>query len=522
MTAVHRPRGVAPATLRRVTRPARSVTLVAVDQEAPLPQDVRLQLQHGRREVRLPLSAGLRARGLARHEPSVVPRPGTVTAAAAATAVVAGSTGSPRVLALVTGLVCLLLLTALPTRALIGLFVASTFVTRYGLSVGGATLRAEYVTGVLLALALLHRYARCPPDARSRALLTMLVAYLGYSTAITMLMAPSPESSATVLAWYLSDCLILLALMRVPDLVRTLVRLGTGVACAHAAFGVAAWLLASAGGPRWFVQDDPAYGGVAAYGLSFEANIFAGVTCIWAVVALASPGPWVARGVRGGLLGLAPVVALVSHTRAALAALAVGVLVLLIARTSGQVRRKVLPVTAGMAALVAAALAVGVPGTDEIANKFAQSFDVNTPNARIRIDNNAVALADLDPTSTVLGLGTNTYGQRHVQRAPDGSLVPSYVGSLPLQVLYDTGLVGLAVLTIGLVRASRRRLRPGLGNAVLAALLTMSLSTSFFWFATTWVFLLIGCSDLVERVDPGDPSPDGSSGARPQAVRAWT
>lgn len=431
-----------------------------------------------------------------------------------ATAVAVGATGSSVVGALVAGIVVLLLLTGLPTGVLVGLFVASTFVTRFGIDVAGRTVRAEYVAGVLLALSLLHRYARAPSDQRARAVLLTLTAYLVYSTAVTVLFAPSPSASATVLAWFASDCLILLALVRVPDLVPLLVRWGTCLACGHAALGISAWLLANAGGPQLLVQIDPAYGGLAAYGLSYEANIFAGITCTWAVVALASPRAWVPGGVRIALLGAAPVVALVSHTRAAIVALGVGVLVLLLVRSSGQVRRKIVPALLGMVALVSLGLVVGVPGTGEIVGKFAQSLDINSPNTRLRIDNSLVAVHDLRPSTSVLGLGTNSYGQRHSYRAFGGELVPSYIGNLPLQVLYDTGLVGMLLITVGLRVASRQRARPGPGTAVLATLFTVSLSTSFFWFAATWVFILVGCADLTDEADPLEGGTEGHAAGR--------
>jgi len=425
-----------------------------------------------------------------------------VTGVVIATAAAVGATGSPVVAALVAGVVVLLLLTGLPTGVLVGLFVASTFVTRFGIEVAGRTVRAEYVAGVLLALSLLPRYARAPFDQRARAVLLMLTAYLLYSTAVTVLFAPAPAASATVLIWFASDCLILLALVRVPDLVPRLVRWGTCLACGTAVIGVSAWLLANAGGPQLLVQPDPAYGGLAAYGLSYEANIFAGITCTWAMVALVSPRAWVPSGVRVSLIGLAPVVALVSHTRAALIALGAGVLVLLLVRSSGQVRRKIMPALLAMGALGSVVLVAGVPGTGKIVDKFSQSLDVNSANTRLRIDNSLVAVDDLRPSTAILGLGTNSYGQRHLQQAVDGSLVPSYIGNLPLQVLYDTGLVGLLIIGIGLWVASRKRALPGPGAAVLTTLFAVSLATSFFWFAATWVLVLVGCADLTDESDP--------------------
>lgn len=432
-----------------------------------------------------------------------------LTVAAAGLALAAGLTGSPVVLTAVLAVVVLGLLTLLPTNALVGLLVLSTFVTRYGIDIGGLTLRPEHVAGGLLAVALLRRGVPGDADRRHRVLRNTLVVYVLYSTVITVLFAPSPASSATVLLWFAADCLILSALLRVPGATRTLVRQGTVLAVLQAVLGLLLWVVANLGGPAWNVQADVAYGGLAAYGLSYEANIFAGITCVWAVIALASPRAWVAPWVRAALLVLAPLVALASHTRTAVLALVAGLLVLLLSRTSGESRRKAVGALVGMAVVVPLALLAGVPGTTEIADKFARLVDPTSPNAQLRLDATAVALDDLGMPSVLAGLGTNSYGQRHIRQSFDGQLVPDYLGNLPLQVLYDTGLVGALVLITGLLLAGRGRRYPGRGTAVLATLLVVSLGTSFFWFAGMWIFVLIGCDDLAEAVPGQDQPPLG-------------
>ncbi len=420
-----------------------------------------------------------------------------VPLAAALVALAAGLSGSPTVAVAVAGTVLLGLSTLLPVTALLALFLLSTLSTRYGIQIAGLTLRGEYVAGVLLALALLRQRSAGPVDARRRAVLLTLLIYLVYATSVTILFAPSPTRSLTVLLWFASDCLILGALLRVPGLTRTLVRQGTVIAAAHAVFGIVAWVTASVGGPVFGVQIDPSYGGLAAYGLSYEANIFAGVTSVWTVVAMSSPREWTLRATRPALLVLAPVVALISHTRTALIALVAGLVVLLVGRTSGQARKKAMSALAGLVLVIPLGLATGLPGTAEIAGKFARTLDPGSPNASLRLETSAVALEDLRFSTSVLGLGTNSYGQRHLRRADDGSLAPGYLGNLPLQILYDTGLVGAGILVSGLFGATRRRAHAARGTAILVTLLVVSLSTSFFWFAATWVFVLIGCDDLI-------------------------
>jgi len=137
-----------------------------------------------------------------------------VPLAAALVALAAGLSGSPTVAVAVAGTVLLGLSTLLPVTALLALFLLSTLSTRYGIQIAGLTLRGEYVAGVLLALALLRQRSAGPVDARRRAVLLTLLIYLVYATSVTILFAPSPTRSLTVLLWFASDCLILGALLR--------------------------------------------------------------------------------------------------------------------------------------------------------------------------------------------------------------------------------------------------------------------------------------------------------------------
>lgn len=111
-----------------------------------------------------------------------------------------------------------------------------------------------------------------------------------------------------------------------------------------------------------------------------------------------------------------------------------------------------------------------------------------------RLDHITPALDDWK-TSPIIGLGAESYGQRHAEVS--GS--PAYLNIMALAVLYDSGIVGLvALLVMGLLvaralwRASGDRGRTGLAAAYLgslAVLLVAYQATNALHFALNWLLL---------------------------------
>ncbi len=103
-------------------------------------------------------------------------------------------------------------------------------------------------------------------------------------------------------------------------------------------------------------------------------------------------------------------------------------------------------------------------------------------------------------TSPLLGLGTNSFGQRYYD--PSQKNAPDYLGTLFGQNLYDTGIVGLGlILALIFLQVKKglkflklssdpkyKTLMKGLLIAFLA-LVAMYQSTAAFWFGFNWIYL---------------------------------
>ncbi len=103
-------------------------------------------------------------------------------------------------------------------------------------------------------------------------------------------------------------------------------------------------------------------------------------------------------------------------------------------------------------------------------------------------------------TSPLLGLGTNSFGQRYYD--PSQKNAPDYLGTLFGQNLYDTGIVGLGlILALIFLQVKKgvkflklssdpkyKVLMKGLLIGFLA-LIVMYQSTSAFWFGFNWIYL---------------------------------
>jgi len=103
-------------------------------------------------------------------------------------------------------------------------------------------------------------------------------------------------------------------------------------------------------------------------------------------------------------------------------------------------------------------------------------------------------------TNPLLGLGTNSFGQRHYD--PSQENAPDYLGVLFVQNLYDAGIVGLGLLLALIILQVKRgvkflKLSPdpkykalmkGLLIGFLALIVAYQ-STSAFWFGFNWIYL---------------------------------
>jgi hypothetical protein len=118
-----------------------------------------------------------------------------------------------------------------------------------------------------------------------------------------------------------------------------------------------------------------------------------------------------------------------------------------------------------------------------------------------------MALEDMHGIHWIVGNGINTFGQRHEDPTQKG--VPGYISSLPIQLLYDTGLVGVGLFLVFVVSLYRRVPRARLSLAVpvgVSVSITMSF-TSTLWFSTTWIIaaILVRAFAPLALSDPAAP-----------------
>ncbi len=125
-----------------------------------------------------------------------------------------------------------------------------------------------------------------------------------------------------------------------------------------------------------------------------------------------------------------------------------------------------------------------------------------------RLDRIPMALKDL-PRDPVIGLGANTFGQRHADASQGGA--PDHIAILALAALYESGIVGVAGLTIGFVlillalwRASEHPGMAPMAAAYLGALVCLLVAyqaTNAINFAQIWLFAGAGLA-FASRATP--------------------
>jgi O-antigen ligase len=275
-----------------------------------------------------------------------------------------------------------------------------------------------------------------------------------------------------------------------------------GFVAATALVGCGAWMVASVAPSSTFgVQMEGLTGAPAAYGLAFEANIFAGICAVWLVVDVL----YVSRErisnalVIRGLLGSG---VLVSLTRAAALGAIVGMVVG--AMSTRRTRR------VASSALFVAGLAVGavfligptVPLLRPIAEKGSQLVDLDSSTSIVRRVSWDLAIEDLSGEELLLGRGVNTFGQYHEDPSRPTENVPGYLSNVFLQVVYDVGIIGTTLLVAGaavLLRRLPRRDARLLGVIACAAI--VGAATSPIWFANWWVLVGLAAS-AGQKVEP--------------------
>jgi O-antigen ligase len=259
-------------------------------------------------------------------------------------------------------------------------------------------------------------------------------------------------------------------------------------------------LISTVGGVDFGTQREVITGARSAYGLSYESNVLAGLMATWVFIALTSQDPATGR-VRALLIAFGTAAMLLAYTRAAVLGLVAGVAVW--AAFGGWLaRRRLVRVAAVAAALALAAVAVVPTVTTPLYDKLSSASPFSSSTGAVRVTSWSLALGDIGGGRWLAGLGVNSYGQRHLDFTKPGTNTPGYLGNLPLQIVYETGVVGVLLVAAALA-SLRPMLGPRRGRALgLLVLYTCTaIATSPFWFGSSWILIALAVLAELERSD---------------------
>jgi hypothetical protein len=377
---------------------------------------------------------------------------------------------------------------AIGVRRLVLILIVTTFVTRFRIVLGGFHFMPEHVVLLiaLISLAMSMRLDRVWAVLRSPTVM-LLGLFIVWGGAVSFMRAPERTSSLAIVGWLALDWLILVLAMAAIDDSAKIERVGAAAAVGAAAVAIVLWGLSSAGLIAFGTQQETLTGARAAYGLSFEANILASTMAIWLFLILTGARSARFRMIAFALLGTALVLSL---TRAAIIGLVLGLVVWAVLEGKVATRRVLRSLAA--AAVAIALLSVVAPSvTAPFTKKIAAAVDFSSGTGHLRVGSWSTALGDIHGSGdALLGLGMNTFGQRHLDQTTPELDRSYYLGNLPLEIFYDTGLVGVLLIlaAIATMRPLRRE-HPGRAVGLIVLYVVCSIATSTFWFGSTWLLI---------------------------------
>lgn len=397
-------------------------------------------------------------------------------------------------LALTFGLATLPFSTLTTLLVILTAFSGAAFI----LPLGGVNLRPEtLLIPVALVSAVVHGKLGRFVYWMTRPFSLWLLAFIAVSAAVSVLNAPDVGSSLNIVAWYLLNLIVLALALTAwgDDRAALYVRLKFCAALTVVS-SLVGWLVLQATGVEWLAVMD-ADSGARATGISFEPNILAGYAALWLYI-LITQAKRPSRGEWWLIAGCVVVIPL-TGTRAAIVALVAGLAVVLLAMPRLIPRLVPIAVLAGVGLVVIVALYPAI-----VTDTFARFTDLAFSNqtATFRYDVWDTAWLDISSSGNwVFGHGTNTYGQWHYLSTDPTKTTPGYLGNLPLQTLYDTGVLGVVLLlgaALSLLHGSTRKGRARrVGALVTFTLIAIACNPMFL--ASFWLFA--GLALAKDKVD---------------------
>jgi hypothetical protein len=391
--------------------------------------------------------------------------------------------------------------------------VAATFVNRFKFAAAGAHLRAEdlIVLSLLISLLLRDREREQLDRGDGPSLASVashpaslfLLAYVVWGLVASYFFSPQFGPSFRIDIWLALDWLIMVTLVSAFASSGAMFRTGW-----H--FGVAAFVIADilyVIGPKIHFGTQLAQGALSTtnstYGLSYESNILGSTAAVWLLLALSHQGLSLRRRGYGDVSWLALLATtgalVLSFTRAAIVGIAAGLLVWGVidgGPARQRILRRVVPAVLIPVAFLALVPSLGGP----VFHKFAHLLTLSSGTGAERLVTVSNALPDLRHLNWVFGLGINSYGMRHEVSVVLGQSSTGYLGAFPLEVVYDTGAVGLMLLSgAWLSLRPWRSAQPGRAVGATVVFLVCSLTTSPFWLGCSWLLIALALAADLQR-----------------------
>jgi len=425
------------------------------------------------------------------------------------------------------------------TFVLIAAVVVSSFLGRYDVPVAGFRVRVEQVVPVVLAAwMLVHPTLRRAFFHAARHPVPLVYgAFVAWNLVSTLVFSPSVVWSSSILVWLTIDLLLLISLMAVAAGANFADRLGRASVVPWGLVGFAAFAAANLtrGHVALGADFDYLYEVYVARVTAIEANIYASILVFWTLLAITRRG--IGRLETAAIAVAVPLGLIASQTRTAVFSLLLGLAVfavyaLLTDRRPARERwRRILPAGIVAATIVVSYGVMAAAGGTEPADRTLSATAAPSPGATrepdpsnpeqqnkigdidfeggtigFRLTVAELAAEDMTGVNLWFGNGTNTFGLRHEQPGTPG--VSGHIIMLPVQVLYDGGIVGLGLLLafFGTVFVCVPRPRRPIAAGLLSAYLLSATLTSMFWFAVTWILVAV----LLRPRSASDHDLDGS------------
>ncbi|HUQ64397.1 MAG TPA: hypothetical protein VM121_11640 [Acidimicrobiales bacterium] len=357
----------------------------------------------------------------------------------------------------------------------------------------------------------------------------LLLAWVAWNAIVSLLVSPDLQNSLAIVGWMSLAWMIMWTARGVLGLTeegfRRVVNAGGWLASVLGLIAFGLWLAALLDVAHLLVQPEFVTGAVGAKGPALEANLFGSGELMWFYWLLRQ------RALHRRYVPTWQIAALVlgigaSMTRAVWLATVVVLVGSMFLRRPGTsdagADAEGTDRTKGQVTLVFGVILLGVvlAFATPAGQKFSESLNFRETTGASRASGWQLALKDVSKADAiVMGLGTHSYGVRHESPTLRGK--PDYLSNFPLTLLYDTGLIGLALFGGAMLAFVLRSGQPAtrlMNLLFVLAVLIAGAATSPIWFGFVWVMVAAIDVDRPEQ----QPYPDESAGEGPAGVMPMT